>query len=89
MPIFHIQYSGQEKTTDGKAVPLPPGTLLAQLGPSAQVAIGLAKPIANQWTLQGIALPAPLSGNALFDTDASVTCVDDETAKHLGLPITL
>jgi len=87
MPIFHTQYSGQEKTPDGKEVPLPPGTLLAQLGPRAQVAIGLAKPMASQWFLQGIALPAPLSGHALFDTGASVTCVDDETARQLGLPI--
>jgi predicted aspartyl protease len=43
--------------------------------------------MANQWTLQGIALPAPISGHALFDTGASVTCVDDETAKQLGLPV--
>jgi predicted aspartyl protease len=43
--------------------------------------------MARQWVQQGLTLPAPASGVALIDTGASVTCIDDEAAKQLGLPV--
>lgn len=87
MPIFHAQLSGQGRTPDGKIVSVHPGILLAQQGPRAQVAISLARPIANEWLQQGLTLPAPTSGHALIDTGASHTCIDDEAAQKLGLPV--
>jgi predicted aspartyl protease len=36
---------------------------------------------------QGKTLPAPKSGIALIDTGASNTCIDEQAAKDLGLPV--
>ena len=34
----------------------------------------------------GLEIPEPVSGNALIDTGATTTCIDDDVAKQLGLP---
>lgn len=87
MPILHTQLSGKANLPNGQAITIPPGVALAQRGPVAQVAIGLSKAVANQWALQGLSLPNLVSGLALFDTGASVTCIDDAAAKQLNLPV--
>ena len=32
-------------------------------------------------------MPAPVSGIALIDTGASDTCIDEQTARSMGLPV--
>lgn len=52
-----------------------------------QATVGPVQSLIDQWTQQGITLPVPLSGKALIDTRASVTCIDDAIAQQLGLPV--
>lgn len=55
-------------------------------GPCIQVNLSIASPIAEQLLQKGESLPAPVSGLALIDTGASVTCIDETAAAKLGLP---
>ena len=87
MPILHIHFSAQAKTPDGSAVDLPRAAALQGRGPVVQVTISLGKTLAGELLQQGKPLPTPVSGLALIDTGASSTCVDDETAKAMGLPV--
>jgi hypothetical protein len=60
-----------------------PADLLAQLGPTLFVDIGL-----KSRSLAGEAPNLPLKKvRALLDTGAGADCIDDELARSLGLPI--
>jgi predicted aspartyl protease len=61
--------------------------ILANRGPVVQVAITVAEQVATQLVQQGIALQPPIAGWALIDTGASTTCVDEDAAKTLKLPV--
>jgi len=52
-----------------------------------QVTVGISQSIAQQLVQRGEAVPAPISGLALVDTGASVTCIDDGAAQQLQLPV--
>jgi predicted aspartyl protease len=43
--------------------------------------------MAQTLTQQGLTVPAPRTGYALIDTGASVTCVDNQVAADLQLPV--
>ncbi len=88
MPVLNIQFGGQTKSADGSVVDIPPAFALAQRGPCVQVLLGVAQPIARQLLQQGKTLPQPVSGLALIDTGASTTCIDEDAAMKLGLPVT-
>ena len=87
MPILHVQYDGQGQTPDGKTVNIPPAVALHQRGPVGQALIGIGQVFADQLRQQGTQLPAPVSGNALIDTGASSTCIDETIASRMGLPV--
>ena len=87
MPIFHSQLSGQGTAPDGKLVQIPPTIALQQRGPVVQVSISLEQSYAMALTQQGKSAPPPEVGLALIDTGASNTCIDDEAAKKMGLPV--
>jgi predicted aspartyl protease len=42
--------------------------------------------LADKWRNIGVDVPDPVSGQALIDTGASTTCVDEDVARQLGLP---
>lgn len=86
MPILHIQYDGKAQTSDGKVVQIPPSLALLQHGPIVQVVVGLAQSFTDQLLQQGQSLPQPIAGNALIDTGASTTCIDELAAQNLRLP---
>ncbi|HXE63245.1 MAG TPA: retroviral-like aspartic protease family protein [Bryobacteraceae bacterium] len=86
MPIFHTQIQGQGVQPNGQTVNLPPPILMQQRGPVAQVSVGIAQVYAQSLTAAGTPVPAPVSGWALIDTGASMTCIDDAIAQKLGLP---
>ncbi len=52
-----------------------------------QLAITVEQSIAQELAKQGNPVPPPVSGLGLSDTGASVTCIDDDLAKKLGLPV--
>ncbi len=82
MPILHVQYDGQGQSPDGKTVKIPPAAALRQHGP-----VGIGQLFSDQLLQQGSQLPKPVSGNALIDTGASTTCIDDAVAKTMGIPV--
>lgn len=87
MPILHSQFSAQGETADGKLVQVSPVVALAQRGPVVQVVVTAAKSILSELLQQGITPPVPVPGLALIDTGASVTCIDDDAATKLKLPV--
>jgi predicted aspartyl protease len=87
MPILHSQFAGQGKTPDGKIIMVPPPACLMQRGPCVQVSITLADQIASELIKRQEPVPAPVSGLALIDTGAISTCIDEETAKQMQLPV--
>ena len=87
MPVLHYQFQSKAKAPDGSDIDLPPPQVLQQRGPCVQVSVGLALPVAQQLQQQGQTVPAPVSGWALLDTGASVTCIDDAAAGQLQLPV--
>jgi predicted aspartyl protease len=87
MPVLHAQTIAVAKDAAGKAVPLPPMVALQRQGPVVQVSITVEQNTGKGLTAQGKPIPAPQNGLALIDTGASNSCVDDEVAKKLGLPV--
>lgn len=87
MPILNIQFNAQGQTPTGETVNLPPALALLQQGPVVPVVLSVAETIADQLMQQGSPVPAPVPGQALIDTGASVTCIDDATAQRLQLPV--
>jgi hypothetical protein len=87
MPILHIQLGAQQKTPDGKIVPANPAIALHGRGPVVQVTVTIEQNAGKGLLSQGKALPTPRVGLALIDTGASGTCIDDQAAQELGLPI--
>lgn len=85
MPFLHLQLQGEGTGADGKRHPLPPHVALQLRGPTAQVALHFPAVIAQQLASRGEALPAPVAGDALIDTGASLSCIDIEAAAELGL----
>ena len=87
MPILHLQYAAELKTPDGKTVKVHPAASLHQRGPVIQVTATIEQNAGKALLAKGVALPTPKSGLALIDTGASNTCIDDDVARELGLPV--
>jgi predicted aspartyl protease len=87
MPIIHIQLGAQGTTPDGKTVQVHPAIALHQRGPIIQVTVTIEQNAGKGLLAQGKTLPTPISGLALIDTGATGTCIDDEAAQKLGLPV--
>jgi predicted aspartyl protease len=87
MPVLHSQYSGQGANPAGEVIPIPPAMVLAARGPFVNVTISVADQVTQELVKQGKPVQPAVSGIGLIDTGASTTCVDDETAQQLQLPI--
>jgi predicted aspartyl protease len=87
MPILNATFGGEARRQDGTRVPVPGPIILSQRGPVMQVNLSVGQAIAEQIRESGRELPPPVSGLALIDTGASVTCVDDAAAQALRLPV--
>jgi predicted aspartyl protease len=78
VPILHFQIAGQGQAPDGRPIRIPPPVVLQQKGPLVQVSVTLQ---------ESLPVPAPVSGLALIDTGASNTCIDNDAAQALKLPV--
>lgn len=87
MPVLHSQFKGQGKKPDGTVVELRPAIVLQGRGPVLQVAITVAEQIAAELVKQGKPVHPPVAGLALVDTGAAMTCVDQDAANELQLPV--
>jgi hypothetical protein len=56
-------------------------------GPVVQATVTIEENAGKGLLAQGKSLPTPMAGLALIDTGASGTCIDDQAAKDLGLPV--
>ena len=88
MPIVHVQMgAAQAKDQNGKDVLLPPPLALALRGPVVQVTVTIEENAGKGLLAQGKSLPTPKAGLALIDTGATGTCIDDQAARDLSLPV--
>jgi predicted aspartyl protease len=87
VPILHSQITAQSKTPDAKTVDVHPAIALQARGPVIQVTVSIEQNAGQALVSQGKTLPTPKAGLALIDTGASNTCVDEQAAKELGLPV--
>jgi len=55
-------------------------------GPIVQVSVTVEQTVAKNLIAKGIPIPTPITGWALIDTGASVTCIDEGVAQMLQLP---
>lgn len=60
---------------------------MQQRGPVVQVSVTLEQKFAAALAQQGKDVPRPINGLALIDTGASNTCLDDEAARAMNLPV--
>lgn len=86
MPIINIQPLVQGTDQSGQPCVFAPPVGLQLRGACLQVAVGLSKTFAQQLVQQGKPVPSPVTGYALLDIGAAVTCIDDNVASQLGLP---
>jgi len=56
-------------------------------GPRVQVIVGLGRQFVESLLARGEPVPEPIVGDALIDTGAVRTCVDDQVARQLRLPV--
>jgi hypothetical protein len=87
MPILHYQLNGAANGPDGKPVAIPPIQVLGMRGPVVQVSVSVPAEIAEQLAKASKPCPNPISGFGLIDTGASTSCIDDEAAMQLQLPV--
>lgn len=87
MPTLNAQYGGTGLTLDGKTISLPPQLALWQRGPGVQVTVELADQVAQELIKRKEPLPTPTAGFALIDTGAMLSCIDEEAAQAMHLPV--
>jgi predicted aspartyl protease len=82
-----MTFSGEAVDAEGNKADAHPSVVLQHRGPCLQVAIKLHPDIEQQLTSQAAEVPPPVTGWALLDTGASTTCLDDQVAEQLSLPV--
>ncbi len=87
MPTLHSQFLGEQQDKNGNKIPVVPKLALSARGPVIQVTIGIEENFAQQLIQGSQSIPEPKSGLALIDTGVSMTCIDEELAKILNLPV--
>ena len=87
MPILHSQIAAKATQADGKVVDVAPPVALQMRGPVLQVTVTVEQNVGKGLVSRGKPLPAPKAGWALIDTGASNTCIDEQAAQEMGLPI--
>jgi len=83
MPVFNRYFLVPDPATPGT------GTfghdILFNGGPRLPVEIKVPNALASFLTQKGQQVPAPVSGEALVDTGASISCVDETVVQGLGI----
>jgi predicted aspartyl protease len=87
VPILSLQLSAERKLPDGRIEQGPPSLALLQRGPVVQVTVTVEEHVAKSLLQQGKTIPTPISGLALIDSGASVTCIDQDAANILQIPV--
>jgi predicted aspartyl protease len=85
--ILHSRTQAWLKTPSGKTAPVPPAIGLQLKGPCLQVTVTIEEHAGKALLSKGKPSPVPKSGVGLIDTGASNTCIDEQAAQDLGLPV--
>lgn len=56
-------------------------------GPQVQIVLAIPKPVALAFSNSGEPIPEFIPGLGLIDTGANSTCIDNNAAQKLGLPV--
>ena len=88
MPVFETTYGVTGKGPDGQEIQISPNQILRELGPTLQVTISPTQQHLASLAENSQDIPNPKIGIALIDTGASVTAVDEEVCRQLGIPPT-
>jgi hypothetical protein len=83
MPIFNRYFLIPDPNTQGNTT--FGHEALFNAGPRLPVEIKIPNALANYLTQKGQPVPSPVSGDALVDTGASVSCVDETVIQNLGV----
>ncbi|HII83210.1 MAG TPA: hypothetical protein HA269_08135 [Ferroplasma sp.] len=59
--------------------------VLAKGGPKVEVEISLASALQQALQANKTVIPSPVKGEALIDTGAQISCIDDTVASKLGI----
>jgi predicted aspartyl protease len=86
LPILYIQLTARGKTPDGKLGQVAPNTALQVRGPVLEVTVTIEQNAAKALLSLGKTAPTR-NGLALIDTGASNTCIDEQSAQEMGLPV--
>lgn len=78
-----LTLTGNASGPDGRPVP----AALVQRGPVLEVAVSVTDEHRKALAKHGEPEPNVVTGLALIDTGASVTCIDDSVAIDAGLPV--
>lgn len=89
MPIFNKTVNPviKKDAATGQSYVEPPSRTLINEGPKIQVTISVPASIEQQLIAAGSVIPQPISGEALIDTGAFRTSIDQDVAVQLGLPV--
>ena len=87
MPVFEFAYN--IPAIQGQS-PISPANALQFLGPIIPVQIAVPSALEQQLKRENQLVPPPMAGDALIDTGASISAVDDSVIRTLGVaPISL
>ena len=83
MPVYN--YYPTAVNPQNPAQRLPSKDLLLSTGPMIPVELLIPDMLAQHYAKNNIPIPGCIRGNALVDTGASITCVDLQLIRSLGL----
>lgn len=87
MPILNSRLQAESRDADGNIISVPPDSALQRLGPRLQLTLAPLEEHAKAIADKGETIPQPVSGFALIDTGASITCIDQGAADRAGLAV--
>ena len=87
MSILNARLKGEEQDPQGNITPLRRDLALRELGPILRVTLLPLEVQLKFYSSKNVPTPDPITGNALIDTGASVTCIDQSAAQKAGLPV--
>jgi len=86
VPILSVTLQGEAQLPGGQKAVVPPAAALTRAGPVVKVSITPPEAV-TQPILQAGGTITPYVGLALIDTGASSTCIDEDVANTLSLPV--
>src|SRR4029077_7905808 len=85
--FYTSSWEPKERLRTARRLNCPAPLVFSNVGPLFKSPLLSSKTLARGLLAQGKPLPTPRPGLALIDTGASGTCIDEQAAQELGLPV--